>query len=97
MDDLQALAERNASGRESEARQVEAILRAELARFERWLGAQDVLPTIAALRERADAIVDAVLAENEPRWEGLTEADRERLRRWRGRSPPASCTSRPCA
>ena len=80
MDDLQALVERNASGREAEARRAEGILRSELARFERWLAAQDVTPTVAALRARADEVVDRVLAENEPRWEGLTEADRERLR-----------------
>ena len=79
MDDLQALVERNASGRESEARRAEGILRAELGRFERWLLAQDVTPTIAALRERAERVVEGVLAENEPRWEGLTDADRERL------------------
>jgi glutamyl-tRNA reductase len=38
-----------------------------------------VMPTVAALRERADEIVERVLAENEPRWEGLTEADKDRL------------------
>ena len=48
-------------------------------RFERWLAAQEVMPTVAALRERADEIVDRVLAENEPRWESLSEADRERV------------------
>ena len=80
MDDLQAQVERNASGRESEARHVESILRAEVARFERWLGAQDVVPTIAAMRERADRVVDSVLAENRTRWEGLTDADEARLR-----------------
>jgi glutamyl-tRNA reductase len=79
MDDLQALVERNLSGREAEARRVEGILRAELARFMRWLGAQDVTPTITALHEQADEIVRRVLDENESRWEGLTEADRERL------------------
>ena len=80
MDDLQALVERNASGREAEARKAESVLRAELARFERWLAAQDVVPTVAALRERADEIVSRVLAENEPRWESLSEGDRERMR-----------------
>jgi glutamyl-tRNA reductase len=79
MDDLQTLVERNASGRESEARRAETVLRAELRRFERWLAAQDVVPTVAALRARADEIVERVLAENESRWEGLTAADRERL------------------
>ncbi len=79
MDDLQALVERNASGREAEARRAESLLRAELARFERWLGSQDVAPTVASLRERADEIVQRVLDENESRWESLTAADRERV------------------
>ena len=79
MDDLQALVERNASGREAEARRAESVLRSELARVERWLGSQDVTPTVASLRERASEIVDRVLSENEPRWEALTEADRERM------------------
>ncbi|HEY8000811.1 MAG TPA: glutamyl-tRNA reductase [Solirubrobacterales bacterium] len=79
MDDLQALVERNVSSREGEARNVEGILRAELARFDRWLAAQDVTPTIAALRERADEVVERVLDENQQRWEGLTDADRKRL------------------
>ena len=80
MDDLQALVERNVSGREAEARHAEAILRSELSRFDRWLAAQDLTPTIAALRKRADEVVERVLDENEQRWEGLGEADRERLR-----------------
>jgi glutamyl-tRNA reductase len=80
MDDLQALVERNLSVREAEAKRAESILRAELGRFDRWLAAQDVTPTVAALRERADDVVERVLAENEARWEGLTDADRERLR-----------------
>ncbi len=79
MDDLQSLVERNASGRQAEARRAEGVLRAELTRFERWLETQDVTPTIAALRARGDEVVARVLAENESRWEGLTEADRERL------------------
>jgi glutamyl-tRNA reductase len=38
-----------------------------------------VAPTIGALRGRADEVVRRVLAENEGRWESLSEADRERL------------------
>jgi glutamyl-tRNA reductase len=79
MDDLQALVERNASGREAEARRADGVLRSELARFERWLATQDVAPTIAALRSRGNEVVERVLAENESRWEGLTKADRERV------------------
>jgi glutamyl-tRNA reductase len=79
LDDVQQIAERNASGREAEARLAEPILAAELDRFERWLAALEVVPTVSALRERADEVVRRVLAENEGRWESLSEADRERL------------------
>ena len=57
VDDVQQIVERNASGREAEARRAEPILDAELDRFERWLASLEVVPTIAALRERADEIV----------------------------------------
>jgi glutamyl-tRNA reductase len=79
MDDLQSLVERNLSGREAEATRAEAILATEVRRFDRWLAAQDVTPTVVALRERAADVVERVLAENEQRWEGLTGTDRERL------------------
>ncbi|CAN5447657.1 glutamyl-tRNA reductase [soil metagenome] len=79
MDDLQSLVERNTSGRETEARHAETILAAEQHRFESWLASQEVTPTIAGLRRRADEIVERTLAENADRWEGMTEADRARL------------------
>ena len=80
VDDVQSIAERNASGREAEARRAERLLEAEVGRFERWLGSLQVLPTVAALRRRADQVIERVLAENEPRWESMSEADRERVR-----------------
>jgi len=79
IDDVQQIAERNAGGREAEARRAEPILAAELDRFERWLASLEVVPTIASLRERADDVVAAVLAENETRWQDLGAEDRERL------------------
>jgi len=79
VDDVQSIVERNATGREAEARKAEGILDAELARFENWLGAQEVMPTVAALRERAEQVVERVIAENEGRWESVSEADRERI------------------
>jgi glutamyl-tRNA reductase len=79
IDDVQRIVERNASGREREAERAEPILAAELELFERWLASLEVVPTIASLRERADEVVRRVLAENEGRWESLSEADRERL------------------
>jgi glutamyl-tRNA reductase len=79
VDEVQAIVERNASGREAEARRAGAILDSELSRFERWLGSQEVMPTVTALRERADAIVSQVIAENATRWESLSATDRERV------------------
>ena len=79
VDDVQAIVERNASGREAEARRAETILGAEQAQFESWLSSLEVVPTVAALRERADEIVRRVLAENEGRWEATSAGDRERL------------------
>ncbi len=79
IDDVQQIVERNASGREAEAKRAEQIIEVELDRFERWLASLEVVPTIVAMRERGEEIVRRVLAENEPRWERLSEADRERL------------------
>ncbi len=79
MDDLEREVARNRSGREAEAERARELVDRDVERFDGWLGSLDVLPTIRGLRERADAIVDQVLAENAPRWESLSAADRERL------------------
>ena len=71
VDDLQRLMERRVSGREAEARRADALLDRELERFRRWLATLDVVPTIAALHERGDAIVEQVLEENAGRWQAL--------------------------
>ena len=79
VDDVQQIADRNATGREVESRGAEVIVAAELARFERWLGSLEVLPTVASLRLRADDIVGRVIAENIGRFEDLSHADRIRV------------------
>jgi len=79
VDDIQTIVERNTSGRETEARGAERIIEAELERFERWLASLEVVPTVVALRQHADEIVQRVLSENEHRWEALTNADRQRV------------------
>ena len=79
MDDLQREVARNLSGREAEASKARTIVDEEALRFDRWLETLDVVPTISALRDRAEAIVEQVLGENESRWDSLSEADRERL------------------
>jgi len=79
VDDVQTIADRNASGREVESRRAELLVEAELGRFESWLGSLEVLPTVASLRERADEIVRRVLTENEGRFTDLSNADRARV------------------
>ncbi len=79
MDDLQREAARNARGREVEAAHGRTLVDQEVERFSRWLASLDVVPTISALRERGEAIVEQALRENAGRWESLSEADRERV------------------
>ena len=79
MDDLQRAVTRNLDVRQAEAARARTLGEQENERFERWLSSLDVVPTIAALRARGEAIVEQVLRENAPRWESLTDGDRERL------------------
>lgn len=79
IEDIQAVVERNAGSREAEADRAAGILDAEIDRFEQWLASLEVLPTVVALRERADEIAGRVLAENGSRWRDLSEDDRERV------------------
>jgi glutamyl-tRNA reductase len=79
MDDLQREVARNLGAREAEVVHVRAIIEQEVERFADWLASLDVVPTIAALRDRGEEIVQRVLRENESRWESLGEADRARV------------------
>jgi glutamyl-tRNA reductase len=79
MDDLQRAVARNMDAREAEAAEALVLVREEVARFDDWMASLEVVPTISALRRRADEVVQQVLRENESRWETLSPADRERV------------------
>jgi glutamyl-tRNA reductase len=79
MDDLQREVARNLSLREAEATRARALIEEEAQRYEAWLASLEVVPTITALRERGDEIVEQVIRENASRWESLSDADRERV------------------
>jgi glutamyl-tRNA reductase len=79
MDDLQREVARNQRGHEAEVARASTIIEEEGERFDRWIASLDVVPTIAALRERGEQVVERVLRENESRWEALSDADRERV------------------
>jgi glutamyl-tRNA reductase len=79
IDGLQAQVKRHISVRKAEARRAEGIVEEEIQSFAGWLGSLEMLPTLTALRGLGNEVVAAVLAENEGRWEALTERDRQRV------------------
>jgi glutamyl-tRNA reductase len=79
IDDLEAVIVRNRRVRQVEARRAEGIIEEEIQRFATWLGALEVLPTVAALRARADEIATRVVDENAGKWESASPRDLERI------------------
>jgi glutamyl-tRNA reductase len=79
IDDLQAVVERNLSSRAEETPQALEIVEEEIRRFARWLGQLDALPTVSALREHGNLLVEQVLAENAGRWESASPRDLVRV------------------
>ena len=79
MDGLQTQVDRGLSVRRAESVAAEGIVEDEIQAFAGWLGQLEVTPTLRALRTRADDVVDRLLAENEGRWEALTDRDRARV------------------
>lgn len=80
IDDLQAVIARNRRVRQTEARTAEGIVEEEIQHFAAWLGSLEILPTLAALRARADEIAAQVVRDNEGKWETASPRDLERVR-----------------
>ena len=79
IDDLQAVIARNLDTRAGEVPRAQEIVDEEIHRFARWMGQLDALPTVSALREHADEIVQAVLTENAGQWESASPRDLARV------------------
>jgi glutamyl-tRNA reductase len=79
IDDLQAVVARNLSTREGELPRAEEIVEEEIHRFARWLGQLETMPTVSALREHGNDLVEQVLAENSGRWEAASPRDLARV------------------
>lgn len=77
VDDLAGTVATNLAERAAAVPRVRAIVEDEAARFERWLAAADVTPTIAALRQWADEVRGAELARALRRLEALGPRERE--------------------
>jgi len=79
VDDMQAVIARNRKVRQAEARKAEGIVEEEIQHFAAWLGSLEILPTLAALRTRANEIAEGVVGENQGKWESASERDLERI------------------
>ena len=79
IDDLQLAVESNLRAREQEALKGEEIISQELETITRWLKSLDVVPTIVALRERAEEIRRGEIERTVSKWENLTPQERESL------------------
>jgi glutamyl-tRNA reductase len=79
IDDLQAVVARNLGARTEVIPHAEQIVEEEIRRFARWLGQLEALPTVSALREHGNAIVEQVLSENEGQWEAASQRDLARV------------------
>jgi glutamyl-tRNA reductase len=76
IDDLQAVVAETLAGRRKEAERAEGLVLAEAEEFRAWLASLDVVPAIASLRARAEAIREAELQRVEARLGTLTDAQR---------------------
>jgi glutamyl-tRNA reductase len=62
IDDLSQVVEANRQARQGEAARAERIVAEEVVKFGRWLESLEVVPTIAALNQKAEQIREAELA-----------------------------------
>jgi glutamyl-tRNA reductase len=81
VDDLQEIATRNREARQAEIEPALRILDEEIEKFEAWLGALAVVPTVTALHQRFDLIREMEFDRRiDQQMSHLPEADRDRLR-----------------
>lgn len=79
VDDLESTVAANVAERRAEAGAASAIIDEEVASFQRWLAGRRAVPTIVALRRRAEEIRQAELARTASVLARLPEADRQRI------------------
>ncbi len=79
IDDLERVVEANLNGRRLEAERGEGFVIGAVQGYSAWRRGLSATPAIASLRQRAEAIRQAELERLEGQWEGLSDADRERL------------------
>ncbi len=79
IDDLERVVETNLNGRRLEAERAEGFVIGAVQGFSAWRRGLNASPAIASLHARGEEIRRAELARMEAQWEGLSDADRERI------------------
>lgn len=79
IDDLESVVESNIKERHKEAELAEEIIGEEIETFTSWLRSIDVVPTIVALREQAEAIRKGELEKSLSKMTGLDEKQRKQI------------------
>ncbi len=79
VDDLQGVVESNISERQKEAAKAEAIVEDEIETFRRWMMTLNSVPTVIALRERAETIRKDELERFFNRFPSLGEKERKAI------------------
>lgn len=79
IDDLERVVEANINGRRLEAERGEGFVIGAVQGFSAWRRGLSATPAITSLRQRAEAIRRAELDRLDAQWDGLSDADRERL------------------
>jgi glutamyl-tRNA reductase len=79
VDDLRAICEANRAARAAEVARAEALVQDEVAKFMEWWAVQEVVPTIRALRERAEAIRTTELRRTLAKLPGLSPREQEAI------------------
>ncbi|TLM97993.1 MAG: glutamyl-tRNA reductase, partial [Actinobacteria bacterium] len=75
IDDLNGVVSSNLDERMREAEKAEKIIEDEMNTFERWLESLEVVPTVAAMRAKADQIRTAEMEKALKRLSGLSEKE----------------------
>ena len=79
IDELQAFAEKNLELRRGELASAEAIIEEDVVKYGEWLRSLAVVPTVAALQARADAVAAGGAGADVVAHDGLSAEDRGRI------------------
>jgi len=79
IDDLKGIVDLNLTERRHEAERAQFIIDTEILRFQQWLQTLDVVPTIIALRRKAESIRQAELRKTLSHLRGLGDKEKEAI------------------